>query len=457
MSRASRSLADNIHIAAFLAILLTTPLYLDTTRNRDWGDGLFILLTGALLASWAFRAAVGKQLSNPAWTPALPMIGLLVAVQTWVGLSIVMGTTVDFGSTAQSFLLGIAYTGFFILTIGLFRTRKRLTLLISALLISATLQAFYGTLMTLTGIEWQLVEEKTQYRGVATGTFYNRNHLAGYLEMMLGLGLGLMLAFKDNRRMSLRNLFELLMGPKARIRLALVIMVIALVMTRSRMGNTGFFVSLMVIGGLYTALNKENRLRNVLLLTSLIVIDVLVISQYFGLEKLKDRLINTRFEDQVVMQSTTDGQLEQRVLKANEVRDDLNEYSWPMFKERPWLGWGAGSFEAGFQKFPGPEIGKFDHAHNDYMEFAIEFGVIGFLPLLAFVLLALFNSLRALFNLESAYRSGIGFGASMAIIAIGIHSITDFNLQIPANAVTFIVVCAIAVLANTHIKTKDKK
>ncbi|MNP82211.1 hypothetical protein D3C76_1807790 [compost metagenome] len=44
----------------------------------------------------------------------------------------------------------------------------------------------------------------------------------------------------------------------------------------------------------------------------------------------------------------------------------------------------------------------------------------------------------------------MGFGAAVGIIALLIHSSTDFNLQIPANAATLVVLCAIAVLANSH-------
>ncbi|MCY1302224.1 hypothetical protein D9M70_518700 [compost metagenome] len=39
----------------------------------------------------------------------------------------------------------------------------------------------------------------------------------------------------------------------------------------------------------------------------------------------------------------------------------------------------------------------------------------------------------------------------MGIIALLIHSTTDFNLQIPANAATLVVVCAIAVLAGSQV------
>jgi len=50
------------------------------------------------------------------------------------------------------------------------------------LLLSGTFQAVFGTLGA--------ISEGTS----ASGTFINRNHLAGYLEMTLAVGIGLLIA-----------------------------------------------------------------------------------------------------------------------------------------------------------------------------------------------------------------------------------------------------------------------
>lgn len=83
--------------------------------------------------------------------------------------------------------------------------------------------------------------------------------------------------------------------------------------------------------------------------------------------------------------------------------------------------------------------------------------LIGSIPVVIFTLIALYQVFRALKNKLSNYRSGVGFGAAMAIIAIIIHWASGFNLQISAKAMTFIVVDAIAVLANTHKNKKPRK
>jgi len=443
-----RSVTENSLIIATLLLLFWLPL--PAASNSYWAGALFSLVTGLLTLTWALFQAGKPSSHNRALPKALPMFFLLLITQLWVLIQWLTGITTDNAETFHYLILGLGYSFLFILIIGLFHTRRRLTVLVSTLVVSATLQAFYGSFMTLSGIEWLLFEPKTVNRGVVTGTFINRNHLAGYLVMTLGCGIGLMMALRDGAPLRWKTLLEMLMGPKARLRLALVIMVIALVMTRSRMGNTAFFAALLIIGALFVLLNKEHRLRNSLILASLIVIDVLVISQFFGLEQLRDRIVSTQFEDQV------DGDVV--VQQKNVIRTDVFGYAIDQFYDRPLVGFGAGAFESSFQSYPGAEIrGHFDHAHNDYLQFAIEYGLIGTLPLAAFVLLAMYHALRALWRTESWYRSGIGFGASIAILGLLIHSFTDFNLQIPANAATFVVICAIGVQARYHRKTRKRE
>ncbi|ENO96534.1 O-antigen polymerase [Thauera phenylacetica B4P] len=437
-------------VVSVLVLLVWMPLPLGS--NRDWAVGVLVAWVGVIALGWVVlqwrqEPPVPR---NPAWHPALGMALLLGCSQAWVAVQWLGGITVDTGATFQYLMLGLAYNLLFLLVIVLFHTRGRLTVLLATLVVSGALQAFYGAFMTLSGIEWLLIGAKISYGGDATGTFVNRNHLAGYLELTLACGIGLLLALRDGRSLNWHTALELLLGPKARLRLALIIMVIALVMTHSRGGNIGFFVGLFVAAGLFVIRNREHRVRNVAILLSIVLIDVLVISQYFGLGRLKDRLIETRLTDVVI-----GGEV---VASANELRDDVLLQSIPLLKERPLLGHGAGSFEAVYPRFSDHTIPlHFDHAHNDYVQFGVEFGLLGSLPLALFVALALWHAFKALWRRDSAYSSGVGFGAAMGIISLAVHSGTDFNLQIPANAATFVVVCAIGVLAGHHSKRRARR
>ena len=443
-------------IVFYLLMLIWLPL--PKASNQLWSMSLFVTLVAMLAFLWGvllfLQLGVAKRSSRAAESSASSMgwwlFGLLMCLQGWVALQWLLGITLDSARTHLYLLLGLAYSLMFIMAWQLFNTAKRITVLLSVLIVSGTFQAFYGSVMVLSGVEWLLGVPKDHYFGSATGTFVNRNSMAGYLELTLACGIGLLMALRDAERFRWRNILEVLLGPKARIRLALIIMVIGLVMTQSRMGNAGFMTALLLVGGVFVLTQKANRLRNSLILVSILLIDLLVISQFFGLERLRDRLINTE-----VAISQEAGEL---VFDINDLRGLAFTRMIPLAKEQPLTGYGAGSYEVLFINHTGPNFGgHFDHAHNDYLQFWLEVGLIGLLPLGAFVLIVLWQAFKALLHKESPFQNGLGFGAAMAIIAYLVHSFSDFNLQIPANAATLMVVCAVAVRANSLQRRRSRR
>lgn len=466
-------------IAALLVFLVLLPLPLGA--NRVWAMATIAMFSGAIGLAWGVGIWLGKIRPSKALKPGLPMFIVLLAVQLWVAMQWVFGISADPAATALSLILGLSYSLLFLLIISLFATRQRLLLLLTALVVGGTLQAFYGTFMALSGFEWTLLGETHRSSGVASGTFVNRNHFAGYIELTLACGIGLLMALRSTASWSWSSAIELVMGPKARLRLALVILVIALVMSRSRGGNAAFFTAMLVMSFIFIVRNKENRRRNIFILLSLILIDMLVISQYFGLEKLKDRLVNTRFVDSVqiievereVIDSSivagtngsasapkvveTERVLVEVVQQANEIRGQVIMDALPLAMKNPIIGQGAGAFEATYPQYADESVRlHFDHAHNDFLQFFIEYGAIGSLLLALFVGWALYYAMAALWQTKSLFRNGLGLGISMGIVSLMIHSFSDFNLQIPANAITFITLCAIAVLTQNHSKRTAK-
>ena len=116
-----------------------------------------------------------------------------------------------------------------------------------------------------------------------------------------------------------------------------------------------------------------------------------------------------------------------------------------MVRDYPLTGTGAGSF---YSTYPMYDSGSFmfafiKHAHNDYLEFASDLGLVAFSLLGFCVLVSLWQSIRAQLGRRDRLMQGMGFAASMAIVALLIHSTVDFNLHIPANAATFMVILAL--------------
>ena len=86
----------------------------------------------------------------------------------------------------------------------------------------------------------------------------------------------------------------------------------------------------------------------------------------------------------------------------------------------------------------------YDYAHNDYLQLAAETGVIGLLCIGTLVGLCLWSGFRALCTRRDPLMRGVAFGSLMGILALLAHSTVDFNLQIPANTCTFVILLAFA-------------
>lgn len=292
------------------------------------------------------------------------------------------------------------------------------------------------------------------------GTFSYHNHLAGYLEMCLSIGLGLIVAQlgqqegRPSWKKLLLDLLHFIDSPKMKLRLALVVIVIALVLTRSRMGNAGFFAALLLATVIYMIASRKINRSLLILVTSMLIIDIFVVGTWVGIDKVAERIENTRFYADATHDPRAGERqesVEERLLPASSTV--------PMMKDFLWFGSGAGTFYFAFTPYKPADVqANYDHAHNDYVELMTDFGMIGFTSLAGIVLLVIARVLKAIKTRRSIAAKGMALGSLMAIICIVIHSVVDFNLQLPNNALSFTIVLAIgwAALTTPHHVKRDK-
>lgn len=340
-----------------------------------------------------------------------------------------MTLSLDRYASLTGLLKGIAYTLFAFNAVLLVNSVERVKKVLLFVVISGTFQAFYGALFVLLGDKESWIFSFNQAHGRATGTFVYHNHLANYLVMTLSIGTGLIVSQlhqseSGSWHVRFKRWTEAILSPKMIVRLCLVVMVIALVMTRSRMGNTAFF-SVTVIGGFVALLFYKNRPRALtVLIISLLAIDTFIVGTVFGLGKVKERLEHTSM--------------------TTETRDQVVYWSMDIIKDYPITGTGLGSFYSTFPGYTQYNIGYYDFAHNDYIQFAVEAGIPATLLLGLPVIFALWFSFKAMRKRNSKTLKGTALGCFMAIIGMLIHITVDFNLQPPANAVTFILILVLA-------------
>ncbi|OQX36182.1 MAG: hypothetical protein B0D91_09475 [Oceanospirillales bacterium LUC14_002_19_P2] len=457
------SLYSSFLFYCLLFVLLWLPLPFGS--KPEWAMGILQILVFVLAAFWLVGYAFKAVSLTPGFRKGLPVLASLLLVAGWLeiqslslpasmvkGLSPVayqfqvdaansLGQTLPdaFSLSLDPFashlhaMLTLAYALLFALALLLVNDQRRLKWLAWVIVVGGGFQAVFGVLSTLSGLEWSFFVDKEAGRGVATGTFVNRNNFAGHLKMAMAIGIGLLVSQLQEKRARdrmewLRNTLKTLMSSKVLLRAILAAMVIGLVMSRSRMGNTAFFSSLLATGFLYAVCRKTLSRGMIILFLSLIVIDTVIVSQWFGLDKVVERIEQTRMD--------------------TELRADVNPVSLVIIGDFSLTGSGAGSFYTTLPAYhDGTWRGFFDLAHNDYLQFPLKFGVPAFLLLVFSVVFGLWQAIQTMRQRRNRLYIGMGFGATMGLVALLIHSTVDFNLQIPANAALFVVLLAIGVLA----------
>ncbi|OGA51158.1 MAG: hypothetical protein A3G25_12530 [Betaproteobacteria bacterium RIFCSPLOWO2_12_FULL_63_13] len=466
-----RRSADAWVFGLFLALLFWAPLPLGSARPWAWTIlelGIYFL-AACWLALWAFGRARVRAPCREAW-PVLTLFAIWLAI---VGVQLLplpremaeiispesLRVWLDAGRFAERgypvstepeattvFLLkSLAYALAFFLTLVLADRRERLKALAFTLVASGLLQALYASFGHLLQLQYEFAFTPLNHGDRAIGTFRNPDHLAGYLELALSVGIGMMIGTLRERaprtwRQRLRDWVGWMISPRILLRLVLVVMVIALVMTRSRGGNGAFFASMLVAGALGLALSRHATRSVVILIASLVVIDVFIVGAWFGVDKVMHRLEQTSLtRDARAVAGTSEQSLEER--------GDPALFALNMARDYPWLGSGGGTFASTFMKYRTEELaGDFyvNAAHNDYAQFLVETGVIGLALMGLVVLLCFVTALKAQYQRTDPLARGVAFGATMGIVSLMIHSWVDFNLQTPSNALTFVVVLAMA-------------
>jgi O-antigen ligase len=116
-----------------------------------------------------------------------------------------------------------------------------------------------------------------------------------------------------------------------------------------------------------------------------------------------------------------------------------------MIARKPILGWGLGTFPVAYPQFRSFYTSFFiNDAHNDYLQFVVETGLVGLVVILWFVVATYRGSFQRLLDWPNDINGAVTLACLLGCTGILVHSFVDFNLQIPANAAWFYVLCAVA-------------
>jgi O-antigen ligase len=305
--------------------------------------------------------------------------------------------------------------------------------------------------------------ENTQ-GGSPFGPFVNRNHFAGYMELVIPLSLGLLVtqfpnfAFSQSGSWRYRlSAWESYFSKSALLIFFIVIMISALFLSLSRGGILSFLFSLVFFIFLLSSkrinwswrlgkfspqswVSKQSpnlRFLHFYFLTSVFLFSILFLL-WLGIDPVLERL--------ATLSSPT---------RAAQKRAIVWQDTWEMSKDFPLLGTGLATYQYIYPAYKTlPHQQFFEHAHNDYLELLAEVGFIPFVLLIGAVFYLWVNMVKGWHKRKNPYIRGMVAGILAATLALLLHSMGEFNFRIPSNALLFSLMLGLGVsllsLSSSH-------
>ncbi len=412
-------LTNNTLLASACTVLLLGPLAFGAVE--PWAIFALEACAMLLLAAWGTRQWMNRELDVASNVLYLPMAAFfaLVVVQ-WAS-----GTTAYRHVTYSHLLLYAAYG---MLTFVVTQTLRRT----SQFELMAKLFTAYGAVVASFAVLQGLAPNGKLYwiwrleqGGLIYGPYVNHNHYAGLMEMLLPFPLVLAATrFTDgNRKIAVAGIAALMAG--------------SIFLSGSR-GGMAAFVAQMAVLAVFLVRKREGSWKQPAMLAGFLAI-VIVFLVWMGGNELTRRLMSIHSETREEI--------------SGGVRLSIDRDCLRMFAKRPFLGWGLGAFPIAYPQFRSFYATFFvNQAHNDYLQLLVETGLAGFSIAAWFLALVFRRSAGKLANLAgkdwTADATGaLTMSALLGCVGILVHSFLDFNLQIPANAALFYVLCAIAASA----------
>ncbi|HEX3718538.1 MAG TPA: O-antigen ligase family protein [Verrucomicrobiae bacterium] len=401
-------------LACILFILVWAPLALGST-----GPAAFLVIQGVTalaVALWAVRWWVQRPF-RLCWPP------VCWAVLVFLLYALLRCQLVDISYIGRDQLMHVVvYVALFFVTLNNLNRKDSANIVAMTMVIVGFCLAFFAVVQFVKGTAniWGTAKPG-QYLARGSGTFINPNSFAAYLEMIVPLAL----AYTVMGRFSATI--------KVVLAYAVLAMLAGIVVSLSRGGILAMIATL-VLFCLILLAQKDFWLPALITLSVLLIVGFIFAGQFDSLQR--------RFA---------------QAFESEKVNTNSRDYYWQaaekLYARNVIWGIGPGHFGVQFPSVRPPEVqNRPDLVHNDYLNTLCEWGAVGmgivaaFCGLLAWVAIQAWFSVRKSAGDLSSKRSdrkAFILGASIGLIAIMLHCIVDFNMQIPADAITAILLMAL--------------
>ncbi len=373
-----------------------------------WSQSIVEIGAALLLVIWAVISWVNPEM-NVRWTPLnWPLLGFVAIA----GLQLLFRGTASAFLTRAELLRLAAYFIIFFLTAQAFRSRKDWSRL-------AWFVICFGFAVSLLGIMQHFTSGNEIYwmRRFRTdvdpfGPYVNRNDFAGFVELTLPIGLGLLL-FRGVHK----DLFPLLA-------LLTIVPVSAAILSSSRGGimSLAFEIGVLFLLAVTRTGTSRKKRRSRAAAVGLLALAAIVFVSWVGAGKAVERFSNLSHPEVTLSRRASMGRGALRIFLAHPIK-----------------GCGLGALVNVFPRYETDYDGRIvDHVHDDYLEALAEAGILGGICGLSFLWL-LYREGRKNWGAEQGqFSRALHAGAIAAVCGLLLHSFVDFNLHIPANALLFL-------------------
>ena len=371
---------------------------------EEWSTFAFEAGAATLFLIWVGQQLVSRNVGlskNPLYPPAFLFFVLILA-------QIFLHRSAYSYVTRYEALKYVSYGIVLLIAAECVRAEDARKIFALVMTVFGATYAFFALTQDLTSNSKLFWLRTARFHGAIYGSYVNHDHYAGLMEMLVPIPLAL-------------SMSHLLRGGKrVLVGFCAVLMATTIFLSGSRGGMITFVLEMVLLAAL--VLGKRRSPRALLGYAAICVFILALIS------------------------FSSRGQVMARIGDLSPgIRPQITKDSLRMFLKHPILGWGLGTFPTVYPRYRTFYTNLFiNEAHNDYAQLLTEMGSLGFTLALSFLTGMYHRGLSASRRWQNHWDGTVSLAALIGSTGILLHSFVDFNLQIPANAAMFYVLCALA-------------
>jgi O-antigen ligase len=414
---------------------------------EPWSIFVLELATAVLVLLWMSKAVADRNLTlvipKTIWPlAALVLLGSVQSVSWNDGAGVRQSLSFDVENTRGTVLVLCSLLALSVLAANFLTGARRLLTLIKFF-------TFFGAALGVFGLAQYFSGSSSIYwlrpaGSSAFGPFFNRDHFAGYMELLIAIPVALIVT------RHVQGEKRLVYG------IAAIFMGVAAIFTLSRGGMISIIAEMIFIAAISFRRNYiitgavgrgKSRMAAGVAAIGAILAAIVIGVIWMGAEPVINRIATGDPNSSDLSKTQT----------FYSVRGEIWENTWTMIRHNPLTGVGLGAYETAYPIYSRENgtQGVTAEAHNDYLQILADAGVIGAMFALWFIW-TLFRAIARGVRSPNPLTAAVAIGCGAGLFGLLVHSVFDFNLHLPSHAMTFLLLSMMISHVGTTVDERVK-